>query len=101
MASGLAVVEVARITGVSASTIRRYRRKAAAGASLDPGQSSGAPRKIPAAAEAALRAQVAATPDATLAEHCAQWAAAGQATVSCATMSRSLRRLGLSLKKRP
>lgn len=99
--SGLAVVEVARITGVSASTIRRYQRTAAAGASLDPGQSPGGPRKIGVGDEPALRAQVAATPDATLAEHCTQWAASGHVAVSVATMSRALHRLGLPLKKRP
>lgn len=100
VASGLSVVEVARITGVSASTIGRYRRTAAAGTSLEPGRSPGGPRKITAAEEPALRAQVAAVPDATLAEQCAQWAAAGHAAVSVATMSRALRRLGLPRNKR-
>lgn len=99
--SGLAVVEVARITGVSESTIRRYRRKAVAGVSLDPGRSPGGPRKIAASDEDALRAQVAAAPDATLAEHGATWAAAGHDAVSVATMSRALARLGLPRKKRP
>ena len=100
VASGLSVVEVARITGVSESTIGRYKRKAAAGMSLEPGASPGGPRKIPSDQEDALRAQVAAHPDATLAEHCAHWAAAGYAVVSRATMSRALKRLGLTLKKR-
>jgi transposase len=99
--SGLSVVEVARITGVSASTIYRYKRKVTTGASLEPGTSPGGPRKIPVAEEAALRAQVAAHPDAILAEHCAMWAAAGHASVSRATMSRALARSGLPLKKRP
>ena len=98
--SGLAVVEVARITGVSERTIGRYQRKAAAGASLEPGTSPGGPRKITREEETALRAQVAAHPDATLAEHCTQWAADGHAVVSRATMSRALRRLGLPLNKR-
>lgn len=100
VASGLSVVEVARITGVSESTIGRYRRKAAAGEPLEPGVSPGGPRKITSEEENALRAQVAAHPDATLAEHCAHWTAAGHAVVSCATMSRALVRLGLPLKKR-
>ncbi len=100
VASGRSVVEIARITGVSESSIGRWKRKAAAGASLDPGTSPGGPRKIPGAEEAALRAQVAAYPDATLTEHCAMWAAAGHATVSRATMCRTLTRLGLPLKKR-
>lgn len=97
--SGLSVVEVARITSVSESTIGRYTRKAAAGESLEPGISPGGPRKITPDEEDALRTQVAASPDATLAEHCTQWAADGHALVSCATMSRALKRLGLPLKK--
>ncbi len=100
VASGLSVVEVARITGVSESTIGRYRRQEAAGASLEPGTSPGGPRMITSEEEDALRAQVAAHPDATLAEHCAMWAAAGHATVSRATMCRALKRLGLPRKKR-
>jgi transposase len=98
--SGLSVVEVARITGVSESTIGRYKRKAAAGESLDPGTSPGGPRKITSDEEDALRAQVAASPDATLDEHGAAWVQAGHAVVSRATMSRALTRLGLPLKKR-
>jgi transposase len=100
VASGRPVVEIARITGVSASSLRRWKHTAASGASLAPGSSPGGPRKIGREAEAALHAQVAAQPDATLAEHCAQWAAAGRVAVSVATMSRALTRLGLPLKKR-
>ena len=50
---------------------------------------------------AALAAQVAATPDATLAAHCARWEAAQGVRLSVATMSRTIRRLGITLKKRP
>lgn len=100
VASGLPVVEVARTMDVSVSSVHRYKRMAAAGASLEPGTSPGGPRKITGDEEATLRTQVAASPDATLAEHCAIWAAAGHARVSRATMSRALKRLGLPLKKR-
>ncbi len=100
VASGLSVVEVARITGVSESTIGRYKRKATMGASLEPGASPGGPRKITGDEEGDLRTQVATHPDATLAEHCAHWTGAGHALVSRATMSRTLHRLGLPLKKR-
>ena len=44
---------------------------------------------------------MAAAPDATLAEHCAQWAATHGVAVSVATMSRLLAKLGLPLKKSP
>ena len=60
---------------------------------------SGRPRRIDAAAEATLREQVRQDPDATLAEHCARWAATQGVTVSVATMSRALQRLGVPLKK--
>lgn len=99
-ASGLSAAEIERTTGVSPSSLGRWKRKQTAGASLDPGVSPGGPRKIPVADEPALRAQVAATPDATLAEHCAQWTADGHAPVGLSTMSRALLRLGLPLKKR-
>jgi len=45
---------------------------------------------------------VAARPDATLAEHCAQWATqAATVPISPTTMGRTLQRLDLPLKKRP
>jgi transposase len=97
--SGQAPAEVARTMGVSVSSVRRYVRTAAAGRSLESGRSSGGPRKIPAADEDALRAQAAAAPDATLAEPCATWAAAGHRAVSVATMHRALGRLGLTRNK--
>jgi len=100
-ASGLSAAEIARTTGVSPSSLRRWKQKQTAGVSLDPGVSPGGPRRITTDDEPALRAQVAATPDATLAEHCAQWTADGQVPVSISTMSRALERLGLPLKKRP
>lgn len=101
VASGLSVVEVARRMGVSSSSVHRYKRKVAVGVSLAPGTSPGGPRKIGPTEEEALRAQVLATPDATLAEHCAVWTAGGHSPVSRATMSRALRRLDLPLKTRP
>jgi len=82
---------------VSMSSVHRYQRIVTAGGSLEPGHSPGGPRKIGPEAEAALRAQIAAAPDATLHEHCAHWAAAGHAAVSRSTMSRALHRLGLPL----
>ncbi len=99
-ASGLSAAEIARTTGVSPSSLGRWKQKQAAGVSLAPGTSPGGPRKITADDEPALRAQVAATPDATLAEHGAQWTADGHVPVSISTMSRALERLGLPLKKR-
>ena len=98
--SGLSVAEVARRTKVSQSSIFRWQHMVASGQSLAPGHSPGGPRKIGPEAEATLRAQIAASPDATLAEQCAAWTDAGQPSVSITTMGRTLARLGLSLKKR-
>jgi transposase-like protein len=98
--SGLPIAEVARRTKISPSSLWRWRMLAAANQSLSPKASPGGPRKIGPDLEAALRAQVTATPDATLAEHVATWERAGHAQVSVATMGRALLRLGLPLKKR-
>jgi transposase len=100
-ASGLVLVEIARTTGVSLKSLQRWKGKQANGQSLEPGVSPGGPRKIGPEEEEALAAQVAAHPDATLAEPCAQWAADGHAVVSLATMSRALSRQDLTRKKRP
>ena len=99
-ASGLPRSEIAARTGVSERSLARWSGKQARGESLEIGRRTGAPRKITTADEDALRAQVAQQPDATLDEHCAAWANAGHTPVSSATMSRTLRRLGLPLKKR-
>ena len=99
--SGMPAAEVAQLFDVSVSSLYRWRRTHEAGASLTPGHSSGRPRAIPADAEAALRAQVAATPDATLAEHCATWQTTYGETISRAALQRALVRLGLTRKKRP
>ena len=49
----------------------------------------------------ALRAQVTQHADATLAEHCRHWAREQGGMVSVATMSRAIRRLGITVKKSP
>ena len=89
-----------RTLGVSRRTQRRWAQRLATGAALAPTPLPGRVRTITEADEAHLRAQVAAHPDATLAMHCAQWAAARKTPVSPATMSRTLTRLELPLKKR-
>lgn len=100
-AAGLSAIEIERTTGVSARSVRRWTRIDAAGHSLAPGQAPGRARRITADQDDHLRAQVAAEPDATLAEHCARWAeTTGTPPVSQATMCRALRRLDLTLKKR-
>jgi transposase len=98
--AGLAPVEIERTLGISRRTQRRWVQQRATTGTLVPGHSSGRRPKIAPAALPALQAQVLATPDATLAAHCAQWAISTGVTLSTATMSRYLRRLRLPLKKR-
>jgi transposase len=99
--AGLARAEATRTFGVTDRTIRRWQQQRRATGSVAPKRRLGRRRQIGAAAEAALREQVRTHPDATLAEHCAQWAADHGMVVSVATMSRALTRLGLPLKKSP
>jgi transposase len=88
-----------RTLGVTDRTIRRWRQQQRETGSVAPRPRSGRHRCIAASAEPALREQVRQYPDATLAEHCARWAAAHNVVVSPATMSRALQRLTLPLKK--
>jgi transposase len=97
--AGLAQAAATRTFGVSDRTIRRWRQQRRESGTVAPRRRRGRRRHIGAEAEALLRVQVAALPDATLAEHCATWAATQGVRVSTATMSRALTRLGLPLKK--
>ena len=96
--AGLSQAEAARLFGVGTATIARWRRQRERG-SVAPQPRLGRPRRIGRAQERALLAQVRALPDATLREHCAQWAAEQGMHLSEATMSRALARLGWPLKK--
>jgi transposase len=94
VASGVALSDAARITGVSRVTIWRWvAAQRRAGRPAPPPRSGKHPRIGP-AEEPALRAQVEAMPGATLAEHCARWAQEHGARVSRPTMLRALARLG-------
>ena len=99
--AGHSQAEAARTFGVSLSSIARWQAQQAATGELGPKPRSGRRPRIGADQAAALEAQVAATPDATLAEHCAQWAVQHGVMVSAATMCRALQRLGLTLKNSP
>lgn len=99
--SGMARTEVARLFAVSTRTVRRYLAQQRRAGDLTPGQSPGRPPTIGPAQAAALQVQVAAYPDATLAEHCALWAREQEERVSVATMSRAIRGLAITIKKSP
>ena len=100
MDAGLPAAEIARAFGISPRSLRRWRQWARERGGVATKPRPGRPRRIGPDQWPRLRAQVAARPDATLAEHCARWAAEGGARVSAATMSRLLAKLGLPLKQR-
>jgi transposase len=97
--AGMAPVAIERTLGISTRTQRRWAQRAAQEV-LAPGTSPGRTPKIAPTQHTALRLQVVIHADATLAEHCARWAATTGVVVSTATMSRTLAKLGLSRKKR-
>ena len=96
--AGLSQAEAARLFGVGTSTITRWRHRRAETRTLQPTPRPGRAPRIGAAQAAA---QVAVHADATLAEHCAIWAREHGVAVSVATMSRAIRRLGITVKKSP
>lgn len=97
---GMAQTEAARLFAVSTRTIRRYLTAHRAGGDLTPGQSPGRPPRIGRDQAAAVQAQVAHHPDATLAEHCDIWEREQGSRVSVATMSRTIRGRAITVKKK-
>jgi transposase len=99
--AGMARSEVARAYGVHPRTLERWVARARRGEPLADRPRSGRPPKIAPGQRVVLAAQVAAAPDATLAEHCERWARGTGTRVGRSTMARELARLGLTLKKSP
>lgn len=93
--------EAAALFGVGPATIRRWRQRQRATGWVAPRPKSGRRPMISHTQDADLVAQVAAQPDATMAEHSDCWAATHGVQVSPATLCRRLQQLGLPLKKRP
>ena len=99
--AGRPVAEIVEWFGVSARSVRRWVqwRRERGGLAIRP--RSGRPPKIAPAQHPALVAQVAAHPDATLAEHAARWEAATGVALRPSTLSRLFARLRVTLKQRP
>ena len=98
---GMSVVQAASTFQVSVSSVRRWRSQQATLGHLHPKRPPGRPRSIGPNAEARLRSQLSATPDATLPEQVSTWAQAQGASLSRWTRSRAIARLRISRKKRP
>jgi transposase len=99
VARGMPRPSVSETFGVSSATIKRWVRLHRTG-SVAPRPIPGRPPRLGAALDAGLRAQLQATPDATLAEHCATWEQATGQRVSLNTMHRAILRAGWTRKKR-
>lgn len=99
VAAGEAHRAVAGRFRVSLATVGNYLRLRRATGSLAPRPRAGGVPDIPPARYPALRAQLAADPDATLVQHCVTWAEAEGQLVSVSTMGRTIARLGWTVKK--
>lgn len=98
-ARGLSRRELIEMFQVSQGSITRWLRQQRLTGDLTPRTPPGRARSIPADQQAALRRQLEAAPDATLAAHAAQWAADYGTSLSTWTLARAIRRLGWSRKK--
>ena len=99
--AGLPLAEAARLFRVCPRTIRRWQHRQRRTGSVTAHPRPGRTPRIGPAQAAPLAAQVAAHRDATLAQHCARWEAAHGVRLSIATLSRVIRRLGITRKKSP
>ena len=97
---GMPKSQAARTFAVSLATVKNYERQWHRTGSLARRPIPGRRREIPREQDAALVAQLRAAPDATLAELAAAWKATHRVGVSVATLSRAIRRVGWTRKKR-
>lgn len=97
---GRRVADVAAFFGNDPSTIRRWLRQRARTGSGLARPRPGRVRLVGREQEGALATQLAAHPDATLAEHCRRWRAEHGVRLSLSTMRRAIGRLGITLNKR-
>jgi len=91
--------EIVQPLGVRLGTIKRLLTKQRRGASVMPRTPPGRPARIAPDQYTARRAQLAAHPDATVAQHADLWNAADGTTLSQGTVGRAIRRRGWTRKK--
>lgn len=92
--------EMIQTFAVSRSTIKRYLKLRRETDDVKPKTIPGRPSKKGAALHAGLHPQLEVHPDATLAEHCQWWESTHGIPVSSATMSRAMKRLNWTRKKK-
>jgi transposase len=97
--TGVSRHDVARTLGVSLRSVERWLTKARRHESLADRPRTGRPPALPPAEVPALLAWVRAHPEATLAEIAAAWQAEHGRRLGLSTLSRLLRRAGLTRKK--
>ena len=96
---GMSQPEAARVFGVGERTVKRYWQQWRETGAVTAKPHPGAPPVIAPSQYPAVIAQLTATPDATLAEHCAAWKVATGVTVSRSLWCRLERRVGWTRKK--
>ena len=92
--------EVVQLFGVSLATIKRYLKQRREEGHVRPKAIRGRPAKKRAQVEADVLPQLQAHDDATLEQHCAMWEQTHGERVSRWTMSRAIKRLGWTRKKK-
>ena len=99
--AGLRAMEIARSFGINRRSLTRWRQWRRERGTVATQPRSGRPPKITPGQYAALRAQIAAHPEATLQEHCIRWEQFHGTSISPLRLSQLLRRLGLLHHHRP
>lgn len=98
--AGVPRADVARRFQVGRATVQRYVYLYRRTGDLAPKPIPGRRARIGPAEYPALRAQLAAAPDATLAEHCQAWEQTHGVRLSLAAMQRTIARLNWTRKKK-
>ena len=96
---GMEKSEVARLFGVSLSSVKRYVGKFRQGRSLSPGKAPGKRPKVDERARRLLKADLKKRPFAKLHHRCEYLEAVAELRVSRSTVCRALRRMGFTRKK--
>ena len=92
--------EIVKLLGVSLATIKRYLKQRQETGEVAPKPIPGRPPKKLAQLQADLVTQLAAHDDIRLEDHCRLWEQAHGVRVSTATMSRAIKRVGWTRKKK-